>query len=1165
MLEENLIPYQACTAIPANAVLVLAPHPDDEVFGCGGAIAHHCSAAIPVHVLILSNGDRQGNSVVRQKESQSAASVLGYQEPIFWGLPDRAILYSNSLVAKLLELVNQLKIDLIYCPSPYELHPDHRQTAMLANEVLRQTQGRLRIAFYEISAPLRPNLLLDISSFYEQKEKAIQCFTSQINIQAYGDQILALNRYRTYSLPSVIKAAEAFWVIDAKNGLDNPIHLISPKPVKEFTDKLPLVNILIRSIDRPLLAECLASIALQTYPNISVIVIAAVVDHGALPKFCGSFPIHLIPSNQVLPRSIAANRALDQAQGDYILFLDDDDWLMPDHIERLVTCLRNNSLYRAAFSAVVLVDINNKPTGSIFDFPYDPVQLNARNLFPIHSVLFARSLVDEGCRFSEDLILFEDWDFWLQLTKRTLIAKISGISAAYRIHQSSGVHEDDTKPQREELYKKWTTLINNEGLSVIMQRLWQYSELLNDSTYYQQLSDTQLQQNKRFQKQLERQLQEINLQQKQVELIQTQLNQVFSSKSWRITAPFRFLGSRVRQLLRYRNYGFQLLTQPLELIRITKRAIQIYRTHGASGIRLAIHNKERLIQDYDAWIRLAEPAKEHYPLLLERIRAWPKPVRISILMPTFNSNLDYLRKAIASVQEQIYPHWQLCIADDASEDSRVRLLITEATKNDPRICYVFRSNNGHISEASNSALALANGEYCCLLDHDDLLHPLALWHLAKAINEHPDASLLFSDEDKINSDEKRCIPYFKCDFNPELMLAHNMISHLGCYRTSEMHAIDGFRIGFEGSQDYDLALRIIERSKPEQIIHIPHILYHWRITPQSTASGLEAKSYAQSASINAIEEHLDRRGLRGKVTPCPDLPHIGCRVQFECPTPQPKVSILIPTRDKAKLLKKCINSILYNSTYSNYEIIIIDNGSIEKNTINLFAELQSKGVKIVHDNRPFNYSVLNNHAAKLASGDFLCLMNNDIEIISPAWLEEMVSFAAQADIGAVGARLWYPDLTIQHAGVIVGLGGVAGHAFVNLKKGDPGYFGRAIVHQSYSAVTGACLVIQKTIYDEIGGLNEDLAIAFNDVDFCLRVRKAGYRNVWTPYAEMLHHESASRGIEDTPMKVQRFESEMDYMRRHWANIIEYDPAYSPNLSLGTHHFEMAYPPRTKII
>jgi glycosyltransferase involved in cell wall biosynthesis len=642
-----------------------------------------------------------------------------------------------------------------------------------------------------------------------------------------------------------------------------------------------------------------------------------------------------------------------------------------------------------------------------------------------------------------------------------------------------------------------------------------------------------------------------------------------NTRSWKITAPLRALMRLINKIQIYLRFIITLCAHPKEVLRLLARASQIIKRDGLAGIRQAINNKlpgtyQTSTSNYLTWISLAEPKQEDYSHLAQIADLWKTQTTISVVMPTFNSNLPFLKAAIQSVKDQVYTHWELCIADDASTDPQIQQYLRSEQATDSRIKILFREKNGHISAASNSALTLASGQFIALLDHDDVLHPLALWHIAKSINENPDVGILYSDEDKLSQAGERCNPYFKCDFNPELMLAHNMISHLGCYRKSLIDLVGGFREDFVGSQDYDLALRIIDHIPTSQIIHIPHVLYHWRITPESTALNLNTKSYAQSAAIRAISEHISRKGLSGKVTPCPEMPHIGYRVQFDCPIPHPKVSIIIPTKDKAKLLANCIDSILEKTSYSNYEIIVMDNGSSESSSFELFERLKKQGITIVRDESPFNYSALNNKAAKLSQGQFICLMNNDIEVITPGWLEEMVSFASQTDVGAVGARLWYPNDTIQHAGVIVGLGGVAGHAFVNLKRGEPGYFGRAIVHQSYSAVTAACLVVRKSVFEQVEGLDESLAIAFNDVDFCLRVRAVGYRNVWTPYAQMYHHESASRGTEDTPAKKARFEQECALIRTRWADITAYDPTYSPNLALGTHHFEMAFPPRTSL-
>lgn len=599
------------------------------------------------------------------------------------------------------------------------------------------------------------------------------------------------------------------------------------------------------------------------------------------------------------------------------------------------------------------------------------------------------------------------------------------------------------------------------------------------------------------------------------------------------------------------------LRDPQWGVQAGKTLVDIFHNNGIAGVRSLLRSK---YADYSQWIRLYEPPPADYQKFRDKVDGWKDPPLISVIMPVYNTPKTILRSAVESVCSQVYPRWELCIADDASTKSHVRKLLEHYSKKDDRIRVVYREKNGHISAASNSALVLATGSHVAFLDHDDMLHPLALYFLAEAIQRCPEVGLIYTDEDKINLAGKRFAPYFKCDLNYELLLAHNMITHLACYRRNLLSALGGFRAGFEGAQDYDLALRMIEVLTPEEIVHIPRVLYHWRMISGSTARNSKAKPYAHSAARKAIEEHLRRRGLKAKVSASSDIP--GChRVQFALPDPQPKVNIIIPTRDRADLVKKCVESIRVRTSYLNYEIIIVDNHSTEQETLRLFDRLRKSNIRILRDDLPFNFSRLNNRAAASVQGSFLCLMNNDIEIITPQWLEEMVSFAALDDVGAVGARLWYPDGSLQHGGVILGIGGIAGHSHRFFRKAQVGHAGRMMLHQSFSAVTAACLVIRKRIFDEMGGFDEKLSVAFNDVDLCLRIRQAGYRNVWTPYAEMVHHESATRGYENTSGKVARFERERKLMQQRWGDLLLNDPAYSPNLTLNSEDFAMAWPPR----
>lgn len=537
-----------------------------------------------------------------------------------------------------------------------------------------------------------------------------------------------------------------------------------------------------------------------------------------------------------------------------------------------------------------------------------------------------------------------------------------------------------------------------------------------------------------------------------------------------------------------------------------------------------------------------------------------KPL-ISVVMPVYNPPIELLNEAIQSVTNQLYQNWELCIADDASPNPEIENVLRQHEARDPRIKVVYRKKNGHISAASNSALELVSGGYITLLDHDDLLAENALFYIAKTINNKPDVQLIYSDEDKIDRNGVRLDPYFKSDWNYDLFLSQNMFSHLGTYKTSLVRDVGGFRIGYEGSQDYDLALRCIEKLQSfEQIHHIPHILYHWRVLPGSTALNSSEKPYAMLAGERAINDHFARAGINAKS----ELIGYGYRVHYGIPENKPLVSLIIPTRNGYRLIKKCIKSILKKTSYKNYEILIVDNGSDEYKTIKYLKSFDSNPiVRVIKYDGPFNYSAINNHAVKESLGSIIGLINNDIEVISPDWLTEMVSLAIQKDIGAVGARLLYPDSTIQHGGVILGIAGLAGHAHKHMHNILYGYCGRGALCQTFSAVTAACLVVRKNIYEQVGGLDEkNLAVAYNDIDFCLKIKSTGLRNVWTPYAELYHHESATRGVEDTEEKRKRFKGEVEYMRMKWADIIDHDPAYNPNLTLEKEDFDLAWPPRT---
>jgi glycosyltransferase involved in cell wall biosynthesis len=572
---------------------------------------------------------------------------------------------------------------------------------------------------------------------------------------------------------------------------------------------------------------------------------------------------------------------------------------------------------------------------------------------------------------------------------------------------------------------------------------------------------------------------------------------------------------------------------------------------------------EKKADEYQSWIeRFDSPTPATVASMRRELRVLPRHPLISIILPVYNPEIRFLEAAIDSVRDQIYERWELCIADDASTDPEIRPFLEKTAAMDARIKVTFREKNGHISACSNSALALATGDWCALLDQDDAFAEHALALVALEIDRHPDAGLIYSDEDKIDEDGVRSNPFFKPDWNPELFLGQNYINHLGCYRTDVLREINGFREGLEGSQDYDLALRCIDRLRPEQVRHIPRILYHWRMVGGSLAAIPNAKPYAKEAARRALADHCKRNGMLGKVVPCPENAE-SHRVIHALPEPAPLVSIIIPTRDRAELLKRSVESILAHTDYGPFEILIVDNGSVEPATLSFFREVEGdEHIRIIVERGPFNYSRLNNHAAKQARGDILGFLNNDTEIDDPGWLTEMVSHAARTKVGAVGARLWYPDGTLQHGGVVLGLGGVAGHAFPHIPRGHPGYFNRAMLQQNCSAVTGACMVVRKSVFEELKGFDEvNLGVTFNDIDFCLRLTQRGYRVVWTPYANLIHHESASRGHQRTREEQEEFERAVDYMQTTWGAELMHDPFYNPNLSLNPPGFEIAFPPR----
>jgi glycosyltransferase involved in cell wall biosynthesis/2-polyprenyl-3-methyl-5-hydroxy-6-metoxy-1,4-benzoquinol methylase len=637
--------------------------------------------------------------------------------------------------------------------------------------------------------------------------------------------------------------------------------------------------------------------------------------------------------------------------------------------------------------------------------------------------------------------------------------------------------------------------------------------------------------------------------------IKRNLRDVVNSRGWRaymaLTKPLRLVRRFSPELKKLRG-------DPRILGEWLREAVRLWKLGGLKAIHEHLTTEASPTYDYSLWIRDVEPVGIPTLEMVEAMNERPDRPFISIVMPVFDVDEYWLRAAIDSVLAQSYEEWELCIADDASTRPHIKRVLDEYMRRYKRIKVVYREENGHISHATNSALSLASGDYVGLMDHDDQLAPFALYFVAQEIILNPEAEIIYSDEDKLNSEKVRFDHYFKPDFNPDLMRSHNMICHFGVYRRSLVEKVGGMREGFEGAQDYDLALRCLREIDPRrQVRHIPWILYHWRAIPQSTASGGEAKSYAMDAALRAVGDDLEARGLKADVVES-DLIDGMIRVRYRPPEPQPLVSIIIPTRNGGTLLRQCIDSIRDRTEYRNFEFIVVDNQSDDAATLDYLAELEpQEKVKVLRYDHPFNFSAINNFAVEHARGELFCFMNDDIEAIAPEWLGEMVSHGVRPEIGAVGARLWYPDGRLQHGGVVLGLGGVAGHAMKYTTKENKGYMGRSVLIQNYTAVTAACMLVRREVFDAVDGFDsENLPVAFNDVDLCIRIYKAGYYNLWTPYAELYHHESASRGPEDTPEKQLRFTGEAEYMLNKYGPLLERDPAYNPNLTRCAEDFSL---------
>ena len=579
-----------------------------------------------------------------------------------------------------------------------------------------------------------------------------------------------------------------------------------------------------------------------------------------------------------------------------------------------------------------------------------------------------------------------------------------------------------------------------------------------------------------------------------------------------------------------------------------------------NGLRALILKSKHKIQgldndyDYGEWYELTKPSKEE--LERQRNTHFDYEPRLSIVIPVYKTPERYLQEMLDSIVNQTYSKWEVCIADGSPRGESRERLIKRYADRDTRFKYVILGENKGISGNTNAAMDMAQGDFLVLADHDDTLTPDALFECVKAMNEDPLYDVIYSDEDKLDMDGQALFdPHFKPDFNPDLLTSVNYICHLFVVNRNLVEAIGGFRQEFDGAQDYDFIFRCTEQAR--KVHHIPKVLYHWRCHMNSTASNPESKMYAFEAGARAIKAHYDRMGIAvDSVEKGVDYGIYHTRFHLD---EEPLVSVIIPNKDHRADLDLCLTSLLDKGTYRNLEVIVVENNSTEPETFDYYEELQEKrkNVRVVTWKREFNFSAINNYGVTFAHGEYLLFLNNDVEVIEPDVIREMLGYARRDDVGIVGARLLYQDDTIQHAGVVIGFGGIAGHTFIGLHQAENSYFHRAMCAQDYSAVTAACMMSKRSLFDQVGGFREELAVAFNDIDYCLKIRSLGKKVVYNPYALLYHYESKSRGLEDTPEKVERFNREVARFIGYWPEIvINGDPYYNPNLTLRKSNFAL---------
>ena len=934
----------------------------------------------------------------------------------------------------------------------------------------------------------------------------------------------------------------------------------------------PFLSVLVRTQGRrrATLVETLLSLAAQDSDDFEVLLLAHDVapdGRAALEALVGEFHPSFSRRVRVVPvhgggRSRPLNAGAAVAAGRYLAVLDDDDlafagWVSgfaaaagraPGHVVRTSVAVQVAAARPGAWDEQDGYEVTTAPA---LDYPprFDFLDHVDDNRTPINGYAVPRVLVTAlGQGWDESLPVLEDWDLLLRAASLCGVEDTATVGALLRSWADSASSKTEHDPVM------WRTthgrvIDKRDRLPLLLGRgAMSRLEKLTKAAVRARLANREVVQLARelrlAQEALARTTQEATALHAQLADTRERIDELLASTTWRVMEGPRRLSAAGRRL------------------RGTLRGAPV----APSGPRPDVapphpvdHTDPVAYRDWVA--RFDTYDKEALARLRARLAALSPGPRISVVMPVHDPDPAHLRAALASVRSQLYRDWELCIADDGSTDPAVASLLRRAARRDGRVKVVRRPEAGHISAATNSALALASGDWVAFLDHDDVLPPHALAAMALAVDGHPGAGVCYSDEDKLDAEGLRHSPYFKPEFDPRLLVGQNYLTHLLLVRRDLVAGVGGLRVGLEGAQDWDLVLRVTERLEPDQVVHVPHVLYHWRAHAASTAEAGSAKPYAADAGRRAVAGHLERTASPGEVEREPASGHV--RVRWPLPDPAPRVSIVVPTRD-GRLLEQCVESVLGVTDYPDFEVVVVDNDSRDPAVLDYLEARQGDRMRVRHDPRPFNYSALNNEAVAGCQGAMVCLLNDDTQIVDPRWLGELVREVSRPGVGAAGAKLLYENGTIQHAGVVLGIGDVAGHAYRGWPSSSLGYMGRLKLAQTMSAVTGACMLVRRQAWDEVGGLDErDLAVAFNDVDFCLRLGRAGWRVVWTPYAELFHLESLSRGSE--LLREREFAREIDVMKRRWSRALVSDPAYNPNLTLVYEDWSLAWPPRVSLV